>query len=59
MRDELGIIYNEQTFAPLFPHSGQPAEAPWRLVLITVMQFAEGLIDQQIANAVRSQIDWK
>jgi transposase len=43
LRDELGIIYTDETFAPLFPTHGRPAEAPWRLALVTVLQFAEGL----------------
>ncbi len=59
MRDELGTIYDDDTFAALFPSRGQPAFAPWRLALITIMQFAEGLTDRQAAEAVRSRIDWK
>lgn len=59
MRDELGTIYDDETFASLFPNLGQPAFAPWRLALITVMQFVEGLTDRQAAEAVRSRIDWK
>jgi transposase len=59
MRDELGIIYDDQLFAPLFSARGQPAMSPWRLALATVMQFAEGLSDRQAADAVRSRIDWK
>jgi transposase len=59
MRDELGTIYDDQLFAPLFPTRGQPAASPWRLALTTVMQFAEGLSDRQAADAVRSRIDWK
>ena len=59
MRDELGTIYHDHLFAHLFPARGQPAEAPWRLALTTVMQFAEGLSDRQAADAVRSRIDWK
>jgi transposase len=59
MRDELGTIYQDESFAPLFSHTGQPAEAPWRLVLVTIMQFAEGLSDRQAADAVRGRIDWK
>jgi len=35
------------------------AEAPWRLALVTVLQFAEGLSDRQAADAVRARIDWK
>jgi transposase len=58
-RDELGALYDDQLFAPLFPTRGQPAAAPWRLALTTVMQFAEGLSDRQAAEAVRSRIDWK
>jgi transposase len=59
MHDELGAIYDDQLFTPLFPARGQPAESPWRLALTTVMQFAEGLSDRQAADAVRSRIDWK
>ena len=43
MRDELGIIFEDEDFAHLFPSRGQPAMAPWRLALVTIMQFAEGL----------------
>jgi transposase len=59
MRDALGTIYADPLFVSLFPARGQPAEAPWRLALTTVMQFAEGLSDRQAAEAVRSRIDWK
>lgn len=53
LRDELGVLYADEQFAPLFPHRGQPAEAPGRLALVLVMQFAEGLSDRQAADAVR------
>jgi transposase len=59
MRDELGTIYKDESFAHLFPHCGQLAEAPWRLLLVCLMQFAEGLSDQQAAEAVRGRLDWK
>jgi transposase len=59
MRDELGVFYTDQDFAPLFPTRGQPAETPWRLALVLVFQFAEGLSDEQAAEAVRARIDWK
>ena len=59
MRDALGTIYTDHLFAHLFPARGQPAAAPWRLALTTVIQFAEGLSDRQAADAVRSRIDWK
>ena len=59
MRDELGTIYDDRMFVPLYPARGQPAHSPWRLALVTVLQFAEGLSDRQAADAVRGRIDWK
>jgi transposase len=59
LRDELGPIYDDPGFVDRFPARGQPAEAPARLALVTVLQFAEGLPDRQAADAVRSRIDWK
>jgi len=59
LRDELGTLFEDADFVELFPRRGQPAFAPWRLALITVMQFLENLSDRQAAEAVRSRIDWK
>jgi transposase len=59
MRDVLGAIYNDEDFAELFEARGRPAIAPWRLALVTLMQFSEGLSDRQTAQAVRARIDWK
>ena len=59
MCDELGPIFDDRRFAALFPRLGRPAEAPWRLALVTLLQFAERLSDRQAADAVRSWIDWK
>jgi transposase len=59
LRDALGPIFTDQQFAALFPNHGQPAEAPWRLALVTLMQFAENLSDRRAADAARSRIDWK
>jgi Transposase domain (DUF772) len=59
MRDELGSIDDDGLFVALFPDRGQPADAPWRLALVTVLQFVEGLSDRQAADAVRSLSDWK
>jgi transposase len=54
IRDELGPLFTD-----LFPELGQPAASPWRLALVTVMQFMENLTDRQAADAVRSRLDWK
>jgi len=39
MRDELGTLFRDEDFADLFPRRGQRAAAPWRLALVTIMQF--------------------
>jgi len=59
MRDRLGTVFADADFADLYPKLGQRAYAPWRLALVTLMQFREGLSDRQAAEAVRSRIDWK
>ena len=57
--DVLGEVFTDGAFAALFPRRGQPALAPWRLALATILQFAEGLSDRQAADAVRARLDWK
>lgn len=59
MREQLGIIYTDHDFVELFSNRGQPAESPWRLVLVCIMQFIDNLSDRQAAEAVRARIDWK
>src|SRR4051812_47190855 len=59
LADKLGDLFTDETFASLFPTHGQPAFTPWRLALVTLLQFAEGLADRPAADAVRSRIDWK
>ena len=59
MRDELGSLYDDNLFAEVYAQEGQPALHPWRLALVSVMQFAENLSDRQAAAAVRSRLDWK
>ena len=58
LREALGPIYHDAAFAHLFAKRGRPAEAPWRLALVTVLQAIEGLTDRQAAEAVRTRIDW-
>lgn len=59
LRDEFAELYCDEDFAAVYPRRGQPGLAPWRLALVTVMQFLEHLSDRQAADAVRSRIDWK
>lgn len=59
LRDQLGPFFADADFADLFSVRGQPAEAPWRLAMVTLFQFIEGLSDRAAADAVRSRLDWK
>jgi transposase len=59
MYDEFGVLFNDADFADLFSPRGQPALAPVRLALASLLQFLEGLTDRQAADAVRTRIDWK
>src|SRR5438128_7782032 len=59
LRDTLGTIFQDDDFTALFPLVGQPGLPPWRLALVTIMQFCENLTDRQAAEAVRARIDWK
>ena len=53
VRDTLGTFYDDECFAALFPDRGQPAETPWRLALITVLQYAG---DSPIARPPRRSV---
>ena len=60
LRAEFGPLYDDQLFADLYPPQGRPGEvAPWRLALVMVIQYIEGLTDRQAADAVRRCMDWK
>ena len=59
LRDEIGTIWTNQNFSALFPKRGQPGIDPWRLALVTIVQFLEHLTDRQAADAVRARIDLK
>src|SRR5438105_7748190 len=59
LRDALGTIVQDEDFTALFPAWGHPALSPWRLALVTIMQFRENLAERQAAEAVCARIDWK
>ena len=60
LRAEFGTLYTDQLFSDLYPPSGRSVEVPpWRLALIVIMQYIEGLTDRQAADAVRRCMDWK
>jgi transposase len=59
LRNTLGTIFSDADLTDLYAHYGQPGLPPWRLALVTVLQFRENLSDRQAAETVRARIDWK
>lgn len=59
VRDVLGPIFQDEHYAVAFGARGRPGIAPGQLMLVTVLQFVEGLTDRAAAQAVAGRIDWK
>jgi transposase len=57
--DQLGNLFEDVDFGPLYAADGAPALSPNLLALVTIFQFMENLPDREAADAVRSRIDWK
>jgi transposase len=55
LRDELGILFQDEDFASVYPLRGQSAQAPWRLAMVLIMQFLENLSDRQAASSGTSK----
>jgi transposase len=59
LRDELGPIFCDRDFLPVYANPGHPATSPALLALVTVLQYMEHLSDAQAADAMRTRLDWK
>ena len=59
LRDELEMIYKDEQFMELYPQSGQLAEQPWRLAIMSIIQYMENYTDRQAAEALKTRIDLK
>src|ERR1039457_6007091 len=59
VRDQLGEWLSGEQFAGACGGRGKPGWPPSRLALVTIFQKAENLTDRQVAEAVRTRIDWK
>ncbi|GAA4214061.1 hypothetical protein GCM10023074_66400 [Microbispora amethystogenes] len=57
VREALGPLFADESFAEAFSRRGRPAVSPGALV--SVLQYAEGLTDRQAADQVRAPMDWK
>ena len=52
LRDELGAIYKDEQFTSLYPNVGQLAEQPWRLAIMSVVQYMENYTDRQVSLGI-------
>jgi transposase len=59
MRDHFGSIFCDLDFAPLYPGTGQPGYAPWRLALLLLVAYWEHLSDDGVAEQVGLRADLK
>ena len=59
LRDELDAIYEDEQFLALYPESGQYAEQPWRLAMMSVIQYMENYTDRQACEAMKDRIALK
>ncbi|MFJ2582465.1 transposase [Kitasatospora aureofaciens] len=59
IREALGPLFGDESFAEAFPARGRPAISPGALAMVSVLQYAEGLSDRQAADQVRARMDWK
>lgn len=59
LRDEFGAIYKDEQFISLYPIMGQLAEQPWRLAIMSIVQYMENYTDRQAADALKTRIDLK
>jgi transposase len=57
--DTFGTLFQDDDFAALFPQDGQVAEAPFRFMLVLILQFPENITDRQAADSVHTRVDWK
>lgn len=59
LRDECGPLFVAADFADLYSWKGEEGIAPELLATVTVLQYVEGLSDQQALRMVCGRIDWK
>ena len=57
LHDRLGAVFADADFADLYPRRGQPAYAPWRLALVTLMLFRHAA-DETFLIRARAFASW-
>ena len=58
-RDELSPLVTDTAVTPLFAVRGRPAEAPWRLALVTTRPYVDGWSARQAGHAMRRRTHCK
>jgi transposase len=53
------VIYQDEQFTALYSKDGPPAEQPWRLAVMSIIQYMENYTDRQAAEALKTRIDLK
>jgi transposase len=59
LRDALDVIYKDEQFTAFYSKDGPPAEQPWRLAVMSVIQYMENYTERQAADALKTRIDLK
>jgi transposase len=59
LRDRFGSCYSDEQFEGLYAKVGQPGYSPWRLGLVSIIQYMEELSDRQVAEAIAVRLDLK
>ena len=59
MRDRLGTCFNDEQFKGMYARVGQPGYSPWRLALVSIIQYMEDLSDRQVSEELPVRVDWK
>lgn len=59
LRDELGVIYQDETFAALYCSHGAESLPPGLVAQLVVIQYIEGLSDRAVMEQLPVRLDWK
>ena len=59
LRDELGVIYTDETFAALYRSQGAESIPPGLVAQLVIIQYMEGLSDRALLEQLPVRMDWK
>ena len=59
LRDELGVLYQDETFGALYCSHGPESIPPGLVAQLVVIQYMEGLSDRAVMEQLPVRLDWK